>query len=279
MSAHGDGLLDLRFVVGPDGRTRIAQRKVRFPLRMTVPMYLDPHEREMAFVYAQNPTGGVFAGDCLRTRVALEGDARVHLTTQSATKVYRMDGGRATAATEITLAAGTYFELMPDVLIPQAGSRFFQTTEIEIASGAACLVTELVAPGRLARGERFAYSTLDLRTNVVHEGRSVVSETLLLEPQLRPPGRRGLMGGHLFAGTALALAPSSDTAGLLGTVDAACARSSSLAAIAGCALPGDVGVAVRALADSHRALRGAIDTVWAAVREHLLGAPPPPRRK
>ena len=279
MSAHADGLLDLRFVVGPDGRTQIARRRLRFPLRMTVPMYLDPHQRDMAFVYAQNPTGGVFAGDRLRTRVALEADARVHVTTQSATKVYRMDAGRATAATEITLASGTYLELMPDVLIPQAGSRYFQTTDIEIASGAACLVTELIAPGRLARGERFAYSMLDLRTNVVHDGRCVVAEALMVEPQLRPPGRRGLMGKHLFAGTALALAPLGDTVGLLGAVNAACARSSTIAAIGGCALPGNVGVGVRVLAHSHRALRDAIDAVWQAAREHLLGAPPPRRRK
>jgi urease accessory protein len=136
---------------------------------------------------------------------------------------------------------------MPDVLIPQAGSRFFQTTDIEIASGAVCLLTELVAPGRLARGERFAYSTLDLRTHVIHEGRTVIADTLVLEPQLRPPGQRGLMGKHLFVGSALALAPSGDTAALLGVVDSACARSSSLAVIAGCSLPGNVGVGVRAL--------------------------------
>jgi urease accessory protein len=140
-------------------------------------------------------------------------------------------------------------------------------------------VTELIAPGRLARGERFAYSALDLRTNVVHEGRSVVADALVLEPLLRPPGRRGLMGSHLFAGTALAVAPSGDANGLLAAVGTACARSSTLAAIAACPLPGDVGVGIRALAESHHALRDAIDAVWGAVREHLLGAPRPRRRK
>ena len=279
MSTHGDGLLDVRFVVGPDGRTRLAQRNLRFPLRMTVPMYLDHKVPAMAFVYAQNPTGGVFAGDRLRTRAVLERDARVHLTTQSATKIYRMESGHAAAATEITLASGAYLELMPDLLIPQAGSRYRQTTDIEIESGAVCFVTELVGPGRLARGEHFAYAALDLRTNVMHKGRRVVADTLLLEPELRPPGRRGIMGKYLFTGTALALTPSGDTAALLGVVDAACTRASTLAAIAGCALPGDIGVGVRALAHSHRSLRDAIGGIWQAVRQHVLGAPPPRRRK
>ena len=61
----------------PDGRTVLAERRQRFPLRMTVPMYLDAGDRGMAFVYVQNPTGGVFAGDRLASRVdARPGRAR-----------------------------------------------------------------------------------------------------------------------------------------------------------------------------------------------------------
>ena len=63
---HADGLLELAFRVGPGDRTVLASRRQRFPLRLTVPLMLDPALPGMAFVYVQNPTGGVFAGDRLR---------------------------------------------------------------------------------------------------------------------------------------------------------------------------------------------------------------------
>jgi len=46
-----------------------------------MPFYLDARAVGMAFVYVQNPTGGIFAGDHLIASVIAEADARVHLTT------------------------------------------------------------------------------------------------------------------------------------------------------------------------------------------------------
>ncbi len=68
-----------------------------------MPFHLDAAAPDMAFVYVQNPTGGVFAGDRLLTSVTADPGARVHLTTQSATKLYRMEGGEARQ--ELTLRA------------------------------------------------------------------------------------------------------------------------------------------------------------------------------
>jgi urease accessory protein len=275
-----DGLLDLRFVVAPDGLTRLKQRDTRFPLRMTAPMYLDPARRDMAFVYVQNPTGGVFAGDRLHTRLGLEVGATVHVTTQSATKIYRMEGDYGFQSIEVTLASGSYLELLPDLVIPQAGSRFTQKLDVAVASDAGFFVTEMVAPGRLARGERFEYTTLDFRTRVFDEdGAELVADTLYFEPARRRPVCRGLLGRYSFVGTALAVAPGRNVSELAAAVDDACRRSRGEAAAAGCPLPGEVGVAVRVLAESHRAVREVLDAVWRAARERLTGAPPPLRRK
>jgi urease accessory protein len=279
VSTAVEGLLDLRFAVAPDGRTHAVRRRFRFPLRMTAPMYLDPARSGMAFVYVQNPTGGVFAGDHLQTRLELEADATVHVTTQAATKVYRMDEGLGIHMTGVTLAPGSYLELMPDLVIPHAGSRLVQTLDVEIAEGASLFATEMIAPGRLARGERFDYALLDMRMRVVDaEGVDLVAETLRFEPARRRPERRGLAGAYRFVGTALALAPGRDVAALARAVDDACGDGRDPAAAA-CVLPTDIGVAVRALADSHRALRDILHAVWTVTRERLVGAPPPPRRK
>jgi urease accessory protein len=275
-----DGLLDLHFVVAPDGLTRLARRDMRFPLRTTAPMYLDPVRRGMAFVYVQNPTGGVFPGDRLETRLALDMHAGVHVTTQSASKIYGPDEPGAFQTIEGTLAAGSYLELVPDVLIPQAASRYVQRLEITMARDAGFFMTEMVAPGRLAGGERFAYSALDLRTRVLDaDGTELVADALFFEPERRPPDRRGLMGRFPFVGTALAVAPSCDVPELARAVEEACGGVGDDVFAAGCPVHGDIGVAVRALAASHRALRDSLDAVWAVVRDRLAGAPPPPRRK
>ena len=93
---HQAGLLDLRFALTSADRTYLAGRLQRFPLRITTPHYLDDDDRGMAFVIIQNPAGAVFAGDHLELRLEAEEGARVHLRTQSATRLCQMDGERAT---------------------------------------------------------------------------------------------------------------------------------------------------------------------------------------
>lgn len=280
MNRSADGLLDLRFDVASDGRTYLARRDFGFPLRMTTPMYLDTRERGMAFVYVQNPTGGIFGGDRLHTTVELAAGAKVHLTTQAATKVYRTDGEHGLQVTRIALGPGSYLEHMPDLVIPHAGSRFVQAVEVQIAPDASFFSTEIVSPGRIARGERFEYTLLDLQTRVVEAEKTeaVVADTLRFEPGRRWPGSRGLTGRYDFVGTALALAPGRDIDWLAQAMDDACGGRDDAVA-AGCVLPGEVGVVVRALAESHRALRALLNDVWAIAREMFIDAAPPPRRK
>src|SRR5262249_47801914 len=131
------GLLALRFVSGAGGRTELAERSQRFPLRWTVPMYLDPGDPGMAFVYIQNPTGGLFAGDRLVTRRAAGPRTSVHLTTQSATKAYRMVEGEACQRIEVALGEGAFVEYAPDLLIPQAGAKLDQELAVDVGEGAA----------------------------------------------------------------------------------------------------------------------------------------------
>jgi urease accessory protein len=274
-----DGLLALRFVSGAGGRTELANRSQRFPLRWTVPMYLDPGDPGMAFVYVQNPTGGLFAGDRLVTRLAAEAQTRVHLTTQSATKAYRMVEGDARHRIEITLGQRAFVEYAPDLLIPQAGASVEQELAVEVADDAAFLGIETVAPGRLARGEAFAYKRLRLATEVrAAGGPALCADTLLLEPARRSPRRRGLLGSYPYLGLLLAVAPASDAEALAGRLDAALAAAPDSLAAAG-ALPAGAGAFARVLAPTPGAARRALDAAWNAARQALVGLPLPPRRK
>jgi len=240
-------------------------------------MYLDPADRGMAFVYVQNPTGGVFAGDRLVTRIVAEAGAHVHLTTPSATKVYRMEQGEAQQRTEIHLGRDAYLEYVPEPLIPQAGSRLEQSLHVELGEGAAFFGMETIAPGRLARGEAFAYDRLVLHTSVV-SGREVCADTLLLEPSQRPPARRGLLGAYPYLGMAFAAAPRADCEALADRLDESVRGAHGCLAAAG-ALPSASGAFARVLAVTSSATRSALEGAWRAAREELMGTTPPVRRK
>src|SRR5439155_4595310 len=132
---------------------------------------------------------------------------RAHLTTPSATRLLRMDGSGARQDIELVLAEGAYVELLPEPVIPHAGARFEQRVEVELAAGAALVAAETLAPGRLARGERFAYERLLLSMRISQSGHEHCVDTLLLEPRRRSPASRGLLGGFAYLATLLAVAP------------------------------------------------------------------------
>jgi urease accessory protein len=270
-SASSGGLLDLRLERGRDAVTRIVRRAQRFPLHLTAPLYLDASEPGLPFLYVQNPSGGVFAGDRFRIRLEVGPRARVHVTTPSATQLMRTgsDGGRQDI--ELVLDDGAYIELLPEPVIPHAGSRFEQRLEAELAPRAALVAGEILAPGRLARGELFAYERLLLSTRVTQGGRELCVDTLLLEPRLRSPAARGLLGGSRYLATLLVVAP--ERPGLAEQVAAGVLEGASGE------LPNDAGVVVRILADAPAVAARALARAWSVAREALLGHPAPRLRK
>jgi urease accessory protein len=274
-----EGLLDLRFAAGPDGRTELARRAQRFPLRLTVPIYLDPADSGMAFVYVQNPTGAVLGGDDLLLRVVAGPATRVHVTTPSATRIHRMESGEARQRVELELGEGAYVEHVPEQLVPQAGSRYEQRTSVSLSHGAAFVGVEILAPGRYARGEIFDYDRLLLATDVRGpDGRELCVDTVLFEPSRRGPARRGLLGARPYVATVLAVAPRADAEALARAMDAAARSATDTVGAAG-TLPTEAGAIARVLASSGAAARHAADAAWEAARLELRGLPLPPRRK
>jgi urease accessory protein len=271
------GLLDLAFEAGAAGHTVLVRRRQRFPLRLTVPLYPDPHDRGMAFVVVQNPTGALFAGDRLSVSLDVGDGARVHVTTQSATRAVRMDGGEAEQSVELRLGAGAYVELVPGTLIPQAGARVRSRVRGYLDEGATLVASEVLAPGRVACAELFAYDRVELATEVLAAtGTELAIDRVVLEPGSRSPGCRGLLGGSRYLGTVLVVAPGGRAAGLSTRVDARLQGLRDVQAAAG-ELPGGAGVLVRALGEQLGSVRSAVDAAWAVAREAVLGLPLPPR--
>lgn len=67
-----------------------------------------------------------------------------------------------------------------------AGSRHRQCTSVSLADGAALLWWEVLAPGRPAMGETFAFDRLRIQTELRSACRPLLIENLVLEPAKRP---------------------------------------------------------------------------------------------
>lgn len=141
-----------------------------------------------ALVHLHNVSGGVLGGDQLWVEADIKPNARAQITTTGATRIYRQRADKATATqvTRFTVQQGALLEYLPDMLIPFADARYQQTTRIELGPDAGLFYWEVVAPGREAKQELFAYDWLRLDLDIVTAQRPLAVERVQLEPQRRP---------------------------------------------------------------------------------------------
>ena len=143
-----------------------------------------PVEDRSALVHMHNVSGGVLGGDKLALAVRVGAGANVQLTTTGATRLYRSreDALTAVQTNTIIVEEGGLLEYVPDPLIPFAGARFRQETRIQLEPDAGLFWWEILAPGREAHGECFAYEQIGLKTEIRADGKLIAHENVVLEP-------------------------------------------------------------------------------------------------
>lgn len=264
--------LALHTVCDSRGRTRICLLDQQFPLRTTGLMYLEAADPGMAHAYLQNPSGALFDGDHHEMAIRLGAQSRLHLTTQSATRIARSAGSGTSQRASLTLAEGSYLEYVPDALVPMAGAVLRQETTVRLDTAARYLGVEMLTPGRIAHGERFEYERARLHTQVERADGACCRDTVQLSPGQEAPGRAGVMGAHLQCATVLAVGPAAFSPTLLSALSP---MAVGLPAVFGAAtaLPDDLGVLVRLLSEKVTALRRGVQQLVDAARFVLAGLP------
>lgn len=178
------------------GRTVLKSCKQQVPLWVVRAF---PLRDGAALAHLHNVSGGLLGGDQLELVVNVGPGAAAQLTSTGATRVYRsrhQSGQYADTlqVNKITVAENALLEYVPDPIIPFSGARLRQCTSIDLAAGAGLFWWDIVAPGREARGELFAYERIELRTSLQALGRWIAAERVQLEPgkcDLASPGRMG----------------------------------------------------------------------------------------
>lgn len=142
-----------------------------------------------SLVHLNNVSGGVLAGDRLALDVEVQAGAYAQLTTTGATRLYRHRTAAADSEqrTTFTIGDGAMLEYLPDPVIPFARSRHFQQTRIQLGQGSTLFWWEVLAPGRMAFGERFAFERLRIHSDVSVSGRPILREDYVLEPEVKDP--------------------------------------------------------------------------------------------
>jgi urease accessory protein len=238
-----------------------------------------------ALVHLHNISGGVLGGDRLDLRVEVAPQARAQLTSTGATRLYRSRSGTEPAqqSTHFTVREGGLLEYLPDTLIPFAGSRYQQATRVELADDAGLFWWEIVAPGRVGRGEVFAYDRLLLETEIAAAGRDVLRERVRLEPQQHSLASLARLGPYRYYASFYACRVGLEPArwreleAQLQEVVAPLNRPGE--AFWGISTLPAHGLAVRAVGQTNHALTAGLLTLWQAARVALYGQTSDPPRK
>jgi urease accessory protein len=258
-----------------DGRTRLVYDRARVPFHLSGGLDHDDCLPDLATVYVQSPTGGIAQGDRHRAEVRVEAGARAHVTTQSATKVLGMERNYGHAETTLEVGPAGYLEYLPEPTILYGDARLYERIEADVAPDATLLLSSVVVPGRLARGEAFDYDRYRGTVTVRDDGGTVVADTVDLGGET-PTDGPGVLGEDAVVGTLYVVAPG-DARDL---ADRLHARVADAAGRAGAStLPRERGAVVRALGRRTDAVTGALSAAWEEARQALVGTGVPERRK
>ncbi|MFI0423586.1 urease accessory protein UreD [Spongiactinospora sp. 9N601] len=273
------GLLDLAFA-RRGGRTELVRHYQKTPLQIMRPLYYDQDRPDLPYVIVMSSGGGVLQGDRYRMDLSCGAGASLHVTTQAATKVYRMEQDYATQLVTISAGPGAYLEYLPDPVIPYAGSRFYQRVELDVDRSASVLVAETVLAGRLAHGERHAYTAYcgDLVARD-QAGRLLFADPIRLEPARSPVTGPAVFGDHGVMASFYAVTSAVPAPALAGALHEALREPGGGLTAGASVLPGDTGAWARLLAAESPQITDALARLWDTARRLITGGPAPGRRR
>jgi urease accessory protein len=275
--------LDLNFEFDQAaGRTVLAASRQQVPLKVVRAFAL---EDGSALAHLHNVSGGLLGGDRLELRARVGSGASAQLTTTGATRIYRAreQAPDAVQINHVTVAENGLLEYVPDPIIPFGGARFRQQTAIRLAPGAGLFWWEILAPGREARGELFAYDRMELSMDLWTPNRLIASERVRLEPRACAVSSLARLGDYRYWATFYICRVGADPKGWARAEEhlreVAAKMSSAGEARWGVSTLVADGLVVRCLARQGRRVITGLREIWSAAKSLLYGREAIPPRK
>ena len=188
-------------------KTVIKKHYAKVPLFIQRALYLEESIPSMAYIYVISPSGGILQGDRYTIGIKLSNNAQANITTQGATRIYKMEKDYATQMIDIVVEEGCYCEYIPDQIIPYANSKFYQLTNLKVHENATMIYSEILVPGRVASGENFEYDICYIKTLATnHAAQFRFIDVLKLMPKKDNFKARGIMENFSILGNVYILA-------------------------------------------------------------------------
>ncbi|MEL7012682.1 MAG: urease accessory protein UreD [Pseudomonadota bacterium] len=255
-------------------RTVLVGQKTPHPSHITRPFHYLGDPKDMATLYLQSSSGGLYGDDDLELRLTVGKSASAHVTTQASTIVHAARGGQTHQSVHLALAENSYLEYLPDPAILFSGAHLRSEVIAELHEGAQLILCDSALAhdpeGQGAFFERFA-NTLKISgkdgTPILLDRSDVTGEAWAR--RTAPLTVHGLM---IVAGAIDAQAVADAITESLPAED-----SKIYGAVS--PLPERNLCTCRVLAADGASFTRAIEAVWSAARLALTGKRPEIRRK
>lgn len=253
-----------------EGKTVVKEQYSKVPLFTQRALYLEESLPSMAYMYIISPSGGILQGDRYRMDITLKNKAHAHLTTQGATRIYKMETNYATQIVNVAVDDGCYLEFVPDQIIPYRDSRFYQNVDLKIHDNATMVYSEMIVPGRVASGESFEYDICYMKAlgrNQNHKLRFI--DIAILEPKKTDLKVLGILGNFEVVGTMYILTKTKYVLELNNEINSGLQKLNHISGGAAI-LPHDSGIIIRMLGSVASDIRNAIYEIIKIIRKIIL---------
>lgn len=170
--------LDFQIRRGRTGLNRCIQKP---PLKASNMLYFD--SSNFATIYLMETSGGILAGDENEITLNLGENTKVNLIQQSATKIYPSENGKESVQNHrIRIGSNASLNYKPEAVIPYENSKYNSTTEIEMTKDSSLFWGEIIAPGRVRKGETFQYKSFNNVFTIKRDKKLIVYDKIKLIP-------------------------------------------------------------------------------------------------
>jgi urease accessory protein len=253
-----------------DRRTILTASHCNSPWHLLPTIDLD--DTGAAYTLLLNPSGGLVGGDRLHLQARLDPDTHVVFSTPSANRIYRSASAKAVQTVELHVGGGARLEWVPDVTIPFQDSRYRQVISMTLDPAATVLCWDALAAGRLACGERWAFSSLENEIKIVGcHGRPMLDRYRLYggSDGVGLVSEWDYVGSFYMVGDSVPNPVWNDLDQWIGEI----LDSWRNRVLAGMTEPSSGGRVVKILARGSTEFQAAFETVWRLARERLCGLP------
>ncbi|MEB8210219.1 urease accessory protein UreD [Staphylococcus succinus] len=198
------GQLDLS--VFNNGKKSVA-RDIFFEkaLKVMRPVYLNGSN--IPTFYIVNVGGGYLDGDRYKMNFNIDSNAKVILTSQGATKIYKTLNDHVEQYQTFNIKDNGYAEYVGDPIIAFENAKFYQHNTFNLSQNAALFYTDILTPGYSKADKTFSYTYMHLLNEVYVDDTLVVFDNMLLDPTKNNVNDIGYMENYTHLGSCYFIHP------------------------------------------------------------------------